>query len=228
MQRVVVPELLDSDSGTADEVARSISDLGRINRWFGGNSTTLSMVRQVAETSGRPSVSLLEVAAGSGEVPDSAREELRKRGIDLEITLLDRARSHLRQARPQGSGKLRLVVGDALCLPFPPSSFDMVASSLFVHHLEREQLIEFVEEGLRVARIAVVINDLVRHPLHLLLAYAGYPLYRSRLTRHDAPVSVRRAYTAAELTEILRSTKAKRVTIESHYLFRLGVVAWKQ
>jgi ubiquinone/menaquinone biosynthesis C-methylase UbiE len=228
MQRVVVPELLDTDSGTAEEVARSVSDLGRINRWFGGNSTTLSLVRRVAIESGCSAVSLLEVAAGSGEVPEAARRQLRRQGITLDVTLLDRACSHLRQARPQGAGKLRAVVGDALRLPFPASSFDMVASSLFAHHLEREQLVEFVDESLRVARIAVVINDLVRHPLHLLLAYAGLPLFRSRLTRHDALASVRRAYTREELAEILPQTKAKRIEIASHYLFRLGVVAWKQ
>ena len=56
-----------------------------------------------------------------------------------------------------------------------------------------------MNEGLRVCRVAVLINDLVRDGLHLSLVYAGLPLYRSRLTRHDAPASVRQAYTPAEM-----------------------------
>ena len=33
---------------------------------------------------------------------------------------------------------------------------------------------QFVDEALRVCRVAVLINDLVRHPLHLSLVYAGH------------------------------------------------------
>ncbi len=73
----------------------------------------------------------------------------------------------------------------------------------------------------------MLINDLVRHPLHLSLVYAGLPLYRSRLTRHDAPASVRQAYTPEEMQTLLAQTRAARVEIHRHYLFRMGVIAWK-
>ena len=73
----------------------------------------------------------------------------------------------------------------------------------------------------------MLINDLVRHPLHMSLVYAGLPLYRSRLTRHDAPASVRQAYTPEEMQTLLAQTSAARVEIHRHYLFRMGVIAWK-
>jgi hypothetical protein len=73
----------------------------------------------------------------------------------------------------------------------------------------------------------VLINDLVRHPLHYLLACAAVPLYRSRLTRHDAPVSIRRAYTPDEMISMLRQTAASQIEISRHFLFRMGVIAWK-
>jgi hypothetical protein len=88
------------------------------------------------------------------------------------------------------------------------------------------ELVQFGNE-LRVCRIAVLINDLVRHPLHMSLVYAGMPLYRSRLTRHDAPASVRQAYTVEEMQSLLAQSSAARVEIHRHYLFRMGVVAWK-
>ena len=75
--------------------------------------------------------------------------------------------------------------------------------------------------------MAVLINDLVRHPLHMALVYAGLPLYRSRLTRHDAPASVRQAYTPEEMKSLLAQSEAARVEIYRHYLFRIGVIAWK-
>jgi SAM-dependent methyltransferase len=225
MKRAIIAELLDSDSGTPAEIVTALADLRRINRWFGGIATTQSMIEYVAENLAVRSLSLLEVAAGCGYVPEVTRQRLEKRGLRLEITLLDRAPSHLSNGyRVRGD---RAVVGDALALPFPDASVDLVACNLFAHHLEPKQLLRFIHEALRVCRIALLINDLVRHGLHLALVYAGFPLYRSRLTRHDAPASVRQAYTPDEMRILLGRTTAARVEIQRHYLFRMGVIVWK-
>ncbi|MGC2185517.1 MAG: methyltransferase domain-containing protein [Terriglobales bacterium] len=221
MKRVATPELLDTDCGTPAEITASLADLRRINRWFGGVATTEDMVWRVAREISSSSLSLLEVAAGTGYVPQTARERLLHRGLSLQITSLDRAASHL-----MNSGR-RAVSGDALALPFRDASFDLLSSNLFAHHLSPPELVRFAEEGLRVCRVAVLINDLVRNPLHMSLVYAGMPLYRSRLTRHDAPASVRQAYTVDEMQSLLAQTSAARVEIHRHYLFRMGVVVWK-
>ncbi len=220
MKRVPTAELLDSDSGTPAEVAASLGDLRRINRWFGGVATTANLVARVARETGQSSLSMLEVAAGSGYVPETVGYRLRRRGFHLQVTLLDRAPSHLRNGN-------RMVAGDALALPFRDAAFDLLSCSLFAHHLSPQELVRFVDEGLRVCRFAVLINDLVRHPLHLSLVYAGMPLYHSRITRHDAPASVRQAYTPAEMRTLLAQSSAARVEIHRHYLFRMGVIAWK-
>jgi len=219
MKRAVIPELLDSDAGTSSEVASSLSDLNRINRWFGGVATTRFLVERVAQELGAKSLSLLEVAAGSGAVP-TAVAALTQAAIKIEVTLLDRAASHLNENR-------RVVVGDALALPFSDDSFDLVSSTLFVHHLAPEETVRFINESLRVCRMAVVINDLIRHPAHLALVYAGMPLYRSRLTRHDAPASVRQSYTMNEICNMGQASRAARVDITRHFLFRMGAIAWK-
>ncbi len=221
MKRVPTAELLDTDCGTPAEVAASIGDLRMINRWFGGISTTTAMIDRVARVAKQSSFSVLEVAAGSGYVPEAAGHRLRHRGLQLQVTLLDRATSHLRNGNPA-------VAGDALALPFQDASFDLLSCNLFAHHLSAQELVRFVEEALRVCRLAVLINDLVRHPLHMALVYAGLPLYRSRLTRHDAPASVRQAYTPAEMQALLAQTSAASVEIHRHYLFRMGVIAWKR
>jgi ubiquinone/menaquinone biosynthesis C-methylase UbiE len=219
VRRVIIPELLDTDSGTAEEIAGSLRDLGRINRWFGGNATLASLVQKVAEQTGKNQLSLLDVASGNGEVARQLQSTLKKNGIDIAVTLLDRSPKHLDRSS-------RAVAGDALALPFQDSAFDVVASTLFVHHLEPAQVTEFTREGLRVCRAAFLINDLIRHPLHVALVYAGLPLFRSRITWNDAPASVRRAYTVEEMLESVRQANPRRVDLLRHYLFRMGVIAW--
>jgi Methyltransferase domain len=221
MKRRPTPELLDSDSGTAVEIAASLADLRRVNRWFGGIHTTRLMIENVVRSTGDSEFSLLEVAAGSGDVTRRVRDLMRQQGIELRVTMLDRSLSHLERSES-------IVVADALALPFPNASFDLVSSGLFAHHLCPEELVRFVKQCLRVCRIAVLINDLIRSSIHLGLVYAGYPLYRSRLTRHDGPASVRQAYTLDEMRELVTRAGAERVEVRRHYLFRMGVVAWKQ
>lgn len=220
MKRVPQLELLDTDRGTAREIATSLVDLRHTNDWFGGVATTVSMLEHVARLEKRRQLSLLDVAAGDGYVPLRARDVLSKRGLDVRITLLDRARSHLTSAAGA-------VVGDASFLPFAVDSFDLVSCCLFAHHLAPDQLKSFVKEALRVCRKAVLINDLIRRRLHLMLVYAARPLFRSPITRHDAVASVRQAYTINEVREMLRDTPAARIEIRRHYLLRMGVIAWK-
>jgi len=137
MKRIPSTELLDTDSGTPAEIAASLADLRMINRWFGGVATTLELTQRVAQTdetqphdgagndgaAGVPArrardtsvsaraLSVLEVAAGSGYVQRVAKQRLAHQGIQLELTLLDRAATHI------GNGG-RSVVADALTLPF--------------------------------------------------------------------------------------------------------------
>jgi len=222
MQRISTPEILDSEDCPPGEVEASLRDISRINRWFGGVATTRKLIERVAAATGRKHFSVLEVAAGFGEVPKVAGQQLARQGITLDVTLLDRVRSHLLPGN-------HAVVGDALALPFPEGSFDLVSSSLFAHHLEPAELARFANEALRVSRCAVLINDLIRHPLHVALVYAAFPLMRSYVSRADGVASVRRAYVPEEMRRILSNggAFAGRIEISRHYLFRIGVIGWK-
>ena len=222
MQRIDSEEILDSDQCPAPERETSLRDLCRINRWFGGVGTTRNLIERVSASTGEKHFSMLEVAAGFGEVPRAAAAQLGEKGITLDITDLDRRGSHLRRGH-------RAVVADALALPFREESFDLVSCSLFAHHLDPSELAAFVNEGSRVSRCGVLINDLIRHPLHLALVYAGFSLMRSHVSRVDGIASVRRAYIPEEVREIL--TKGTRtaggIEISTHYLFRMGIIIWK-
>ncbi len=221
MRRKVIAEWLDEDLGTAAEVAAALVDLRHIGNWFGGTRTTVALLRRVAGASGERQVSMLEVGAGAGDLPLEAQRALARAGIELQVTLLDRAWSHL---PPNG---VPALAGDALHLPFRDDAFDVVSSSLFAHHFEPDTLQRLVRESLRVCRRAVLINDLIRSRLHLGLVYLGLPLFRSRITWHDAPASVRQAYTVDEMHELLSKLPAQRIEITKHYLYRMGVLVWK-
>ncbi len=230
MKRVVTPELLDTDAGTPDEVLASLADLRWLNRYFGGLSTTRHLLGRVADKTQAKQLSYLDVASASGDGALAAQDYLAKRGIRLETTLLDRSILHLdrrRNGNGNGASASAAISGDALQLPFADGTFDVVGSSLFMHHLGPEEVVGFVKEALRVCRCAVIINDLRRTWLHWLTACAGVAVYRSRITRADAPASVRRAYTPEEMRTMLRQSGAADIEMGSHYFYRMGVIVWK-
>jgi hypothetical protein len=233
MQRVDAEEILDSGSCSLRDVRCALAVLGRINRWFGGVATTQKMVERVAQKTSVKTFSLLEVAAGLGEVPEQVCTEVARQGITLDVTLLDRAQSHL-PARNCGNGnrtaKNPSIVADALALPFGDGAFDLVSCSLFAHHLNTQLLAQFVQEGLRVSRRALLINDLIRHPAHLALVYASFPIMRSRVAWLDGLTSVRRAYVPEEIRGVLASACSSHVRVElsCNYLYRMGVIVWKE
>jgi hypothetical protein len=222
MHRADTPEILDSSDCPPTEAIIALQDLCRMNRWFGGVATARKLIERVAARTGRKQFSMLEVAAGFGEVPRAAARQLEHRGIKLEITDLDALSSHLKRGH-------RAVVADALSLPFRNDSFDLVSCNLFAHHLEPDGIARFGAEATRVSRCALLINDLVRDPLHLALIYAGWPLMRSHISRVDGVASVKRAYVPEEMRRMLSngSQRAGKIEISRHYLFRMGIIVWK-
>ncbi|HET7873536.1 MAG TPA: methyltransferase domain-containing protein, partial [Terriglobales bacterium] len=207
------------DSGTPREVRDSLHDMRMANRFFGGARAAHKLLLRVARQRQLASLNWLDVGGAGGDLAALLEKPLAASGVESRATILDRAPSHMNGAHPS-------VCGDALALPFRANSFDVVVCTLFAHHLEPQDLVNFTHEALRVARHAFVIDDLVRNPMHLALIYAGYALYRSRLTRHDAVASVRRAYTLEEMTSILGRAGAP-VEIDRHFLFRMGAIVWK-
>jgi hypothetical protein len=222
LKRVPQHEILDSDDIGPDVAAATLRDLRWVNRWFGGVRTTTGLLRRAMQARNLRTASVLEVAAGDGYSIAQAARQLKQEGLELEVLCLDRRRL------PSSARCCdRTIVGDALAIPFPPSSFDFVSCGLFAHHLAPAQVIAFLDGALAVARHAVLVNDLRRSRLHLALVYAGWPLFRSRISWLDGLMSVRQAYTPHELREMIRQSAASATELRTEYLFRMGAIAWK-
>ena len=219
--RKAAPELLDEDSGSPEEVASALRSLRFVNRWFGGNAVHRELLR--AAGAGRRELAVLEVAAGRATALAAASLALQP--LRLRCTLLDRQQSHLPRNWPRQLPPPRLLQGDALAIPLPDRSVDVVSSCLFLHHLDPVQAAAFLREALRVARVAVIVNDLERTRGHYALAKLFSLVDPSRLSRHDGPVSVRQSYSARELAAMFASTGRDGI-VRRRFLFRLSAILW--
>ena len=224
MKRVSNPEILDGPDLDPREVELSLADLRTVNRFFGGTSTSNALFRKVVADRKLHEFAVLDIGSGSGDVPLSVARRMHRERRTMSITFLDQHANHLPVLDPDNP-LLHNIIGDALNLPFADNSFDIVSCSLLLHHLEPAEATRFAREALRVARHAVIINDLIRNRLHHSLLHLWRPFFRTRVSYLDGLTSVRRAYTPNEIRQMFKA--AGRVEITRHYLFRMGIILWK-
>jgi hypothetical protein len=203
-RRADLPELLDGPLQADTELAGNLADLARINRWSGGDLLLHAAVRRLIEPLPERRFSLLDVGGSDGNglssvVAWAARRQLSCRGL-----LLDRSRPVLQLANRRRQPEVRLLQGDACRLPLGDRSVDLVSCSLVLHHFSAAPAQMMLREMARVARVGVIVDDLLRSHVGLLAALVlGHLLTSNRLTRHDAPLSVRRAFRPVELAPLL-------------------------
>jgi SAM-dependent methyltransferase len=212
--RIEVDELLDEHDAPAADVERSLRDLRFINRYFCGIAIYRRLAARFAPTS------ILDLGTGSSDLLEETPGVRVKIGMDYKI-------DHLLYER-NGSDVLR-VVGDARQLPFRSSSVDLVTSSHFFHHFGIDENVAILTDSLRVARRGVAVNDTRRHYAPLLLVrFLGALRLFGRITRFDAPASVRQGYTVSEGKSIASAVPAARWKVQRVWPFRVAILLWKE
>jgi len=213
MKRLDQPELLDEHNAPPADVARSLRDLRRFNRYCGGIGVYRRLLRKLG--GGR---AVLDVGTGTSDLLESLGGGFRV-GLDFKI-------EHLLAGNGNG---IRRVAGDALHLPFRDNAVDVVTSSHFFHHFTPEENAAILSESLRVARHGVAVNDTRRHwvPFLFVKLLAVLRLV-GRITRFDAPASVRRGYTVPEARAIAEKVAAARRRVVNAFPYRFGILLWKR
>jgi SAM-dependent methyltransferase len=228
-------EILDGPLTDERELVGNLRDLRRTNRWLWGTSLSRRAVETLVGldgVDGRSDVSLLDVGTGSADIPLALLDAAERWGHRLAVVATD-SRSEVLAAAIRLDPALEtrpglvLRVADGASLPFPDRAFDVAHTSLVLHHLDPEDAVELLREVRRVARRGVVVNDLLRSRLNVIGAHvlAGIST-RNRLTRNDAPLSVRRAYTRPEIDALLgRAGLRAVVTLRDPLRHRVAIAA---
>jgi len=191
------PEWMDHPEADPRALAEDLAHLRTINRWFGGHAAARYAARMA-----EPGASLLDVACGSGDLTVLQKHALQAGhcvAVDRHpFTLAEAAKTH-----PDAGVEWR--EGDATKLPFADGSFDWVTCHLALHHFSGPEALVVLRELRRVARKGVVVADLERSAAAYAAVWLLVTLWlRAPMTRHDALLSVRRAFNRHELQALAR------------------------
>jgi 2-polyprenyl-3-methyl-5-hydroxy-6-metoxy-1,4-benzoquinol methylase len=218
LARVDRPERLDAPAHDPAVLAASLAHVAAVNRWLGARRALRLVLAGRLPAAAR----ILDVGTGSADLPRTLATPA------LRLVATDRHRQMLEVAAAAGTRKagIALAAADALALPFADRCFDAALLSMVLHHLPDELAVQALREAGRVARL-VVINELHRTVSNYLGArllsvtlWAGNPL-----TRHDGPLSVLRAYRAAELQALAAAAGLRVIEVRRRWFNRLVLAA---
>lgn len=195
-------ELLDDPAADPVTVAESLRNIARANRWFGGAAAVRhGLARTLRDTTPGQTLSLLDLGTGAGDLPRVAERWGCRRGIQIKPVGLELSRAAAALAQHSG---LPTVVGCAGTPPIRDKSVDIVLVSQVAHHLSPRSVVHLLRTCDRLARRAVILADLRRHPV----AAAGFRLGGRLLgfdavTLNDGVTSIRRGFSRAGLLALM-------------------------
>jgi len=227
-QRHITAEIMDGPNVEAGAHALALEGLRRINA---ASKTAGRMARPIIDHARRENLgrlSMLDIACGGGDVPVGVALLAQHAGIEIDLTLLDRSATALTLATAVAdrAGITCRCVQTDLLDGWNQSIFDIVTCSLFLHHVtEPRQVVELLNRMGTISRRMVVISDLRRCRMGLFTAWAGSRiLSRSAIVHHDAPASVRAAWTIHELADFAARAEMKNARIERSWPWRMLLI----
>lgn len=197
-------EIMDDPALEPARHLKALDALERVNRVSLTSLRVWNEISALARTGVRP-VRVLDVACGGGDVLADLELRARREGVEVELHGCDRSATALRRARTRVGGECRLHQIDVLSAR-APGRYDLVTTSLFLHHLSEESAVALLRGMAGAAGRVLLVQDLRRTLAGYVLAWIGlHTLTRSDVARADGLVSVRAAFSLQEVAELARA-----------------------
>lgn len=223
-------EVMDDPQLSSERHDAALRGLSRINRISGSVKVVWYPIAQLAKQQGLRRLRVLDIASGSGDIPLALWKKARQRDLDLEILGVDispRAVESSQQRAAAAGASVTFAVHDALGDELP-GDYDVITASLFMHHLEDEDVVNLLAKMKRAAGKMVLVNDLVRSSLNLLMVQIASRLVtRCDVVHVDGPLSVRAAFTVEEFRTLADRAGLHDAKISKRWPCRF-LLEWKK
>ena len=215
-QRSSEVEIMDTFSGTTNELETILQDINRVNRLLGGYSITLDAVFELLEKNNKESYTILDMGCAEGTMLRKLALAARKKNVKLKLIGVDFNEQGLQLAKQYSSDypEISYLNTDILKSDFSEWNIDVVMTTLTLHHFTDQGVVEFVNRFVEIAKLGVVINDLERSPIAYYLFKAFSLIFiKTEIAKKDGLLSIRRAFIKKELLQF-----ADQVTNASHHI----------
>ena len=197
-----IPEMMDRPQLVSAELEIDLENLEKLNRYFG----SYALVRHFLCRWLRPghSFTAIDLCTGFGDIPRFIVNWCRMNHVAVQITAVDFQRPTLELAMDRSKTYPEIAFLESDVFKFVPiSPADFVFCSLALHHFADDAAIRLLRRARVMARRRVLVADLERTDfgiagIYLLTAC----VFREPMTRFDARLSIRRAFSFREMRQL--------------------------
>ena len=221
-------EIMDAPDLPAARLVETLKGLGRVNAVTQSSRLMWPDLLAAARRHPGEALRVLDVACGGGDVLITLWRWAAKHGLTIELTGCDASHEAVNYAREEAAKAgaciafFELKVGqDHL-----PDGYDMIMSTLFLHHLDEDDAVAFLREAAAKARDRLVIQDLLRSRLSYWFARVGTRLLLlNDICRLDGRSSVEGAFTRHEAAALAKAAGLQDAEIVPRFPFRY-LIRW--
>ena len=211
-----------------DALRQNLDELETINTWLGGYQPVLNGLDRLRNklSVGRP-LRVADLGSGGGDTLRHVARWARKNEINVELTGIDANPFMLEYATAKSREypEISFRELDIFSPEFQALPYDAPMCSLFCHHFTDDELVVMLRQWQRQAQAAVIINDLHRHWLaYHSIKWLTRLLGGSYLVRHDAPLSVARAFQRADWVALLARAGISTYELRWRWAFRWQLI----
>lgn len=229
-QRHPGPELMDDPNIDPNELRINLQELETINKLLGGYSVTLKGLKTLMRDPSK-TYQILDVGCGGGDTLAAIWEWANRKNLKVQLTGLDLSETAIEYTRKRCSHitNLKLMNQPFQTLAANHEKFDIITCSLFCHHFYGEELKLLIQIMHENSEIGFVINDLERNKIAWASIASLTRLFsKSRLVKHDAPMSVKRGFTKSDWVELLKKSRVQAYDIRWMWAFRHCIIGRKE
>ncbi|WP_181305201.1 methyltransferase domain-containing protein [Rufibacter sp. XAAS-G3-1] len=231
-QRSTELELMDDLTLAGEDLRRNLQELEFINVWLGGHDVVRNGLNQLLKhpflaSFPKRKLKIADLGSGGGDTLRMVARWARRQHIPVELVGLDANAFMLQYSASlsQQYPEISFRQADVFSPEFARQQFDIVICSLFLHHFSDAALSSLLAQLSKQVRVAVLINDLHRHPLAYYSIKGLTQIFsRSYLVKHDAPLSVLRAFSRADWRRILAKAGLEAYRLRWKWAFRWQLV----
>jgi len=197
-----VLEMMDRDQPVSAELERDLKRIRQLNRWFGSYRLVLGFVRDWIKPADK--LRIVDLATGSGDIPRLIVDYARKISATVEMDALDRQPATLEIARRLSADYPEISYREANVLEWNPiEAYDITICTLALHHFSDEDAVRLLGRCRQLSKRFVLVSDLRRSFSLVAGVYVLTALiFREPMTRYDARLSARRAFSFFETRDL--------------------------
>ncbi|QMU30485.1 methyltransferase domain-containing protein [Adhaeribacter radiodurans] len=232
--RSITPELMDDPNVDGSALRRNLEELEFINKWLGGNEVVTQALNTLWNNGQinpelQSNLTIADLGCGGGDILRDVADWAFEKNVNATLIGVDANPVMIKYAQQKCAGvsNIHFLQADVFAPDFQETHYDIVICSLFCHHFTDAQLQQLLQRLKQQARLAIIINDIHRHPFaYYSIKWLTHFFSRSYLVKNDAPLSVLRAFKRTELIRLFKATGFFKYQLRWQWAFRWQAILY--